>query len=183
MANQRTLTPNRLMIRLALALGLLLIFALLLAVAALPSAPTSAQDDSTPTPTAPPPPLVELNETIIKQATVLIMQTYQSGPESIISCVGSGTLVSADGLILTNAHIALPSATCRSDQIVIAVTVRLDEPPIPIYSASVVDSSTGSPSHFRHTDPNAVRSCALSLPSTRCRLASSICCCSLVSVE
>ncbi len=143
MTDQRTPTPNRLMIHLALALGLLLIVALLLAVAAQPSNPTSAQDDSTPTPTAPPPPLVELNETIIKQATVLIMQTYQSGQESIISCVGSGTLVSADGLILTNAHIALPGDTCRSDQIVIAVTVRLDEPPIPIYSASIVDSSTG----------------------------------------
>jgi hypothetical protein len=89
------------------------------------------------------PPPVELNEDTIKRATVFVMQTYQEQNQMVISCVGSGTLVSVDGLILTNAHNAVPSDTCRSDQLVISMTVRLDEPPIPTYTAEIVDASQG----------------------------------------
>ena len=63
--------------------------------------PAQAQDgeeeDATPTPTPPPPALVELNEEVIKRATVYLMQTYQNQGQPIISCVGSGTLISATG--------------------------------------------------------------------------------------
>lgn len=94
------------------------------------------EDDETP-------PFVLLNEDIIKRSTVFIMQTYQEGGQSNISCVGSGTIVHAEGLILTNAHNVLPGETCRVDTLVVAVTVRLGEPPIPTYTAEVVDSSRG----------------------------------------
>ncbi|HLA44658.1 MAG TPA: hypothetical protein VJZ27_14535, partial [Aggregatilineales bacterium] len=100
----------------------------------------------TPTPTQtplPPPPLVELNENNIKRATVFIMQVFDAEQGPVITCVGSGTLVSADGLILTNAHIALESESCRSDRIVIALTLRPDESPVPTYVADVIDSSAG----------------------------------------
>ena len=109
-------------------------------------APARAQDDGedgTPTPTPPPPALVELNEEVIKRATVYLMQTYQNQGQPIISCVGSGTLISADGLILTNAHTAVSSETCRADRIIVAVTIRLDEPPVPTYTAEVVEASAG----------------------------------------
>lgn len=89
------------------------------------------------------PPLVELNEDVIKRATVFLMQTYTGAGETIMSCVGSGTLVSADGLILTNAHTVTPSEICPADRLIVAVTVRLDEPPIPTYTASILDSSQG----------------------------------------
>jgi S1-C subfamily serine protease len=89
------------------------------------------------------PPLVELNEEVIKRATVFVIQTYDNAGEATISCVGSGTLISADGLILTNAHTTLSSDMCRADQIVIAITIRLDEPPIPTYIAEVIASNRG----------------------------------------
>ncbi|GAB4410861.1 MAG: hypothetical protein Kow00106_04870 [Anaerolineae bacterium] len=116
----------------------LAMMALLAALIAPEMALLNAQDDE-PVPPAP----IQLNEEVIKRATVFIMQTYQSRGQPVISCVGSGTLVSADGLILTNAHIALPSETCRADTIVIAITVRLEEPPIPTYAAEIVEASRG----------------------------------------
>jgi hypothetical protein len=132
-------------VKLALITGIVCIL-IGLGVSLMPSYSGLAQDEGgTPTPTPMPtaPPLIELNEDIIKRSTVFVMQTYQNRSQTVISCVGSGTLVSADGLILTNAHIALPSETCRSDTLVIAITVRVDEPPIPTYTAEIVDSSRG----------------------------------------
>ena len=103
-----------------------------------PSQPSHAQDGETSND-----PLVVLNEDNIKQATVLIMQVSNRSGEPIISCVGSGTLVSTDGLILTNAHLVTPTDDCISDTLVIALTLRVDEPPIPTYTAEIVEISQG----------------------------------------
>ncbi len=76
----------------------ILILAELALMASLPSvspSPSYAQDEGgTPTPAPTAPPLIELNEDIIKRATVFVMQTYQNRSQTVISCVGSGTLVS-----------------------------------------------------------------------------------------
>lgn len=134
------------LLTIALAAIVILSLAATVTLAPLAYAPAQAQDGEPteePTPTLPPPPLVELNEDVIKRATVYLMQTYNNQNQPIISCVGSGTLISADGLILTNAHTALSSETCRSDRVVIAVTVRPNEPPVPTYTAVVVEVSAG----------------------------------------
>jgi len=79
----------------------------------------------------------------IKRATVFIMQARQNITAPIITCVGSGTLVSRDGLILTNAHNTVPNANCPGDLLIIALSVRPDEPPIPLYQAEIVQADEG----------------------------------------
>ncbi len=70
-----------------------------------------------------------------QRAAVFLMQVYAN---QVISCVGEGTLVSPDGLILTNAHSAQSTERCRADAIVVALTIDEGEPPVPVYFADVV---------------------------------------------
>jgi S1-C subfamily serine protease len=83
-------------------------------------------------------------------ATVEVQQiAFASDPASVVAW-GSGTILSSDGLILTNAHVARPSAdglaiysedpTPVRDPagLVVAVIDREDQPPVPRYRAHVV---------------------------------------------
>ncbi len=79
----------------------------------------------------------------IARATVFVASVYDVPGGRATSCVGSGTLVSFDGLILTNAHIVADSERCPADDIAISLTLRLDEPPVPIYYADVVNHDMG----------------------------------------
>ncbi len=67
----------------------------------------------------------------IRQATVFLMQTYEQSGSQVISCVGSGTVISPTGLILTNAHLAEAAGPCHGERIIVELPVRLDEPPVP----------------------------------------------------
>lgn len=78
-----------------------------------------------------------------ERATVFLMQTYDLAGTQALSCVGSGTVISPTGLILTNAHLAGAFGPCRGERIVVALSVRLDEPPVPTYLAEVAEIDTG----------------------------------------
>ncbi len=79
----------------------------------------------------------------IQRATVFIMQARQTGDAMIVTCVSSGTLVSRNGLILTNAHSAIASAACPGDTLIVALSIQLDQPPVPKYRAEIAQSNPG----------------------------------------
>ncbi len=79
----------------------------------------------------------------IQRATVFIMQARASEDQLIVTCVSSGTLVSRTGLILTNAHSILPSNACPGDTLIIALSTRPDEAPVPKYRAEIAQANPG----------------------------------------
>ncbi len=68
----------------------------------------------------------------VATSTVMVLLYDSSGTPV---CAGSGTIVDADGTILTNAHVLDPSGGCEHERIVIAVTDSADAPPEPLYEA------------------------------------------------
>jgi hypothetical protein len=73
----------------------------------------------------------------LNRATVFVMQV-QSGSSGLeVMCMGSGTIIAADGLVLTNAHHVVPSSSCPGNDIVVAFSVDVGQPPIPRYRAEI----------------------------------------------
>lgn len=79
----------------------------------------------------------------LERATVYIMQTDNVGTDLLITCVSSGTLVSRDGLILTNAHSVVPSQTCKGQTLIVAMTSTIGEAPVPQYRAEIAQTDVG----------------------------------------
>jgi hypothetical protein len=93
---------------------------------------------------AAPSPQVGFNAAKALRSTVFIRQLFTT-PEGqlITSCIGSGTLVSANGLVLTNAHTALSSDHCRTEKLIVGLTVRIGEAPVATYYAETVAANVG----------------------------------------
>src|SRR5688572_24736570 len=75
-------------------------------------------------------------------ATVQIFGLFNDGGELVPGYVGSGTLLSPYGLILTNAHVASPASQGDSanepDALGVAIVVQEDKPAVPSYIARVL---------------------------------------------
>ncbi|MCY3781769.1 MAG: trypsin-like peptidase domain-containing protein [Chloroflexi bacterium] len=78
-----------------------------------------------------------------RRATVFIYQAKTSDNALSVTCVSSGTFISADGLIITNATGIVPSRQCDGDTLIVSLSVDLNEPPIPKYRAEIASADPG----------------------------------------
>ena len=85
--------------------------------------------------------LIDLDR--LERATVYIMQTDNVRTDLLVTCVSSGTIVSRDGLILTNAHSIVPSTTCKGQTLIVAMASQVGEAPVPQYRAEIAQSDVG----------------------------------------
>jgi S1-C subfamily serine protease/predicted Ser/Thr protein kinase len=110
-------------------------------------------------------------ELIPFDAVVQIVVMVNLDGDAVQGWWGSGTIISPDGLILTNAHVVSSTPDFPVDDLIVALTVEQDQPPHPQYYAEIlqVDAQLDIAVIRVSTDldSNPVDAASLNLPYTQ----------------
>jgi S1-C subfamily serine protease len=82
----------------------------------------------------------EFGPNVPYRSVVKITARHLENGQMVTGWSGSGSIISSDGLILTNAHVVLPDRFFPVDELIVSLTTEPDQLPVDMYRAQVLQA-------------------------------------------